>query len=88
MFGGNDTDGLTLTSHRILQENAYWLALCLTAVLPIRKSLSTWTFKTLEALNAEPLWHVLRLAISIGFLIIASILLVGDAYNPFIYFRF
>jgi alginate O-acetyltransferase complex protein AlgI len=88
MFGQNGTGAVSDLGERILQENAYWLFLCLVVVLPVRPYITGWVRKKLIDQNRVVTWQMVRLIIGITYLLISSVLLVGDAYNPFIYFRF
>jgi alginate O-acetyltransferase complex protein AlgI len=67
-----------------MTENIFWLAAALLLCLPV----APWIHASTERMLGKRSGQVLQLACSVIFLGVSVILLVGQSYNPFIYFRF
>jgi len=67
-----------------MTENIFWLAAALLLCLPV----APWIHASIERMLGKSSRQVLQLACSVIFLGVSVILLVGQSYNPFIYFRF
>jgi alginate O-acetyltransferase complex protein AlgI len=67
-----------------MTENIFWLAAALLLCLPV----APWIHASTERMLGKHSGQVLQLACSVIFLGVSVILLVGQSYNPFIYFRF
>jgi len=64
--------------------NIYWLIIALILCTPVYN-------KAMESLDQVKNKHVIgfvHIALNISFLLISTLLLVGQSYNPFIYFKF
>ncbi|NJL13594.1 MAG: MBOAT family protein [Microscillaceae bacterium] len=70
-----------------LRENAYWLLLSLILCLPVYPWLSGWFTLKMKYSNS-PLPWVLVTGFQFLLLLLSITLLVGNTYNPFIYYRF
>lgn len=90
MFGLNGNPLTEFTAEIQLQSNMFLLLIAAGASLPLMKHLKG----RLEALTAgrghwETAWNVLFYSIiPVVLLLLSTACLVGDSYNPFIYFRF
>ncbi len=90
MNGNELTDFVSLTK---LQNNMYLLALCVLVCTPFAKQIRVWFENFLidlprgQALRGA--WNVVFYSvIPVALLLLATAALVGDSYNPFIYFQF
>lgn len=90
MFGLNGNPLTEFTAEIQLQSNMFLLLIAAVASLPLMKHLKG----RLEALATgqghwETVWNVLFYSIiPVVLLLLSTACLVGDSYNPFIYFRF
>ena len=72
----------------VLAEHAYWLILTLLLCLPIYPLVETWwQSRGYQERYVELTWF-LTTALQFGLLLLSIALLVGNTYNPFIYYRF
>ncbi|GAB4398805.1 MAG: MBOAT family protein [Microscillaceae bacterium] len=70
-----------------LRENAYWLLLSIVLCLPVYPWVSAWFVHKMKY-KASPLPWVLVTGFQLFLLLLSITLLVGNTYNPFIYYRF
>ncbi len=86
LFGVRTNEIMSLRLEIVLWEHAYWLAAALIACLPVYH----WLSKGFKPLGTRFAGLITLFQISIQFVMLAvSIsLLVGNSFNPFIYFRF
>ena len=68
---------------QVLREHAFWFGLAVVLCLPMHRLMRRW-------LDDEgPAWiGAARVAVNVGILLVATSMLVGKSYNPFLYFRF
>ena len=73
---------LTIT----LQNNMFWLAAALVFCMPITQ----WVRRKVEVLpeQKQALCHSCAAVMNAGILFLCTAMLVGQSYNPFLYFRF
>ena len=90
MFGGHaGANALTASSQFV--NNLFFLILAVVAVIPVGKHLHEALTRAAEVSKNRVFVAVIRVgqAILPGILLILSVLaLIGDSYNPFLYFRF
>lgn len=90
LFGANGNALSSFTSEITLQGNLWLLCVCAIASTPLLK----WIGNKLEAYACghkvtEVAWNVVRYSIiPVILLLLSTACLVGDSYNPFIYFQF
>ena len=90
LFGANGNALVSFTTETILKNNVFLLAVSCFACLPAMK----WLRKTGEQFCREhggllTVWNVaVYSVIPIILLLLSTAALVGDSYNPFIYFQF
>ncbi len=71
----------------VLQENMFWIAITLILCLPIYLILNRFTQRLIIKKNsAVPI--IISNVFHLILLLIATAMLVGNSYNPFIYYRF
>jgi len=71
----------------VLKEHLYWLILTVLLCLPIYPIFAKW-LEGVVRLKAQPIYWLIVIGIQVVFLFLSIALLVGDSYNPFIYYRF
>jgi len=87
LFGGGSLSSpeVTLT----LQNNVFFLVIALVACLPVTKFLSRLAERaSARGKGAENAVFVLKYALVLALLLLSTIQLVGNSFNPFIYYRF
>lgn len=89
MFGSNAhltaTDELSI----VLREHLYWLALAILGCVPVYDALRARVREAVAGSRARQRWvGVGLMAMNLGILTVATTMLVGRSYNPFLYFRF
>ncbi len=90
MFGLNGNQLYNIEIGTVIANNIVFIAVCLIAVTPMVKNLAQrLREKSREGhIGYMRLYNTLNLVLPIVLLFLATIALVGDSYNPFIYFRF
>ena len=87
LFGGGSltTPEVTLT----LQNNMFFLIIALVACLPATRLLRKWEERiSARSKRAKSAVFVLKYALVLTLLLLSTIQLVGNSFNPFIYYRF
>jgi alginate O-acetyltransferase complex protein AlgI len=69
----------------LIFSNGYWLAFALIACMPIYPALQKMITQTFKM---DTGWRRIQIVLNILFLLISTSLLVGNSFNPFLYFRF
>ena len=89
MFGLNGNSFTALSSRLVFQNNMFFLAFCVVAVTPLGKTLGNMlknlSQKSTSWLTVYGIWDA---ALPILLLIMSSMALAGNSYNPFLYFQF
>ena len=90
MFGMNGNELLSFTSQTLLKNNMFLLAVSVFASLPLMKLLRQKIEVALVGTGfLQKAWNVVFYAvIPVVLLLLSTASLVGDSYNPFIYFQF
>ena len=87
LFGGAaaTTPEVTLA----LRNNVFFFALALVACLPVTRLLKQWAERvSARGKGAERAVFVLQYALVFALLLLSTIQLAGNSFNPFIYYRF
>ena len=90
LFGANGNALTSFTSMTILKNNMYLLMVSVFACLPVMKILR-WRLERFcgSRKGLRQIWNVvLYSVIPVILLLLSTAALVGDSYNPFIYFQF
>lgn len=87
LFGGAHRASWDLATLITIKEHAYWIIFTLIICMPVHKTVMNWLKKMT---TAERSVYAKYAFMSIDFLIlfIATAMLVGRSYNPFLYYRF
>lgn len=90
MFGAGSYALINVEIATIIINNILFIAVCVIAVTPLVK----WGAEQLRKISVKgriaymTVYNMLNIVLPIVLLLLATIALVGDSYNPFIYFRF
>jgi alginate O-acetyltransferase complex protein AlgI len=84
LFGMNGNAGTDFAALVSLKNNMYFLAFCLLAVTPFWQKL---IFRP-EWIKGGAMRWVVCGALPVAFLLLSTAALVGNSYNPFLYFKF
>ncbi len=86
LFGLNGNPLSSFVTVTMLENKLFLLLVCAVACTPLMSRLGAWLDARLDGLG---LWRVTRGAlIPIVLLLLSTCALVGESYNPFIYFQF
>ena len=90
LFGLNGNPLTSFTSHLQLQSHLYLLVVCMVASTPLMKTLGQKIASLAHSHGClGKCWDILFYSlIPAALLLISTACLVGDSYNPFIYFQF
>lgn len=90
LFGGNGNPGSDFASVTYLKNNLFLLAFCILVSTPLLKALGARLGRALRRTpGGARFWDaVIYAVIPVALLLLSTASLVGDSYNPFIYFRF
>lgn len=91
LFGLNGNALTSFTSHLQLQSHSYLLAAAIFASTPVMKLLRQKIESFVHSYDEDlcSLWNVVFYSIvPVLLLLLSTACLVGDSYNPFIYFQF
>ena len=90
MFGANGNELINFSVETILKSNVFILALSIFACTPAMKLLKG-KFEALSEKSAafRKVWNIVFYALlPVALLLLSTAALVGDSYNPFLYFQF
>jgi D-alanyl-lipoteichoic acid acyltransferase DltB (MBOAT superfamily) len=87
MFGKGTNENWNFELQLKMQENMFWLVIALLLCLPIYPWLDKM-FKRKLAKNKQAYLLIGSVVFGYALLIVATSMLVGKSYNPFIYYRF
>ena len=89
MFGLNHNGFIDLSTSVLFQNNLYLLIFCIIASTPLLKNIGTY-IKRLDLVHYRIpyLTYAYEIVIPPVLLILSLLALVGNSYNPFLYFQF
>jgi alginate O-acetyltransferase complex protein AlgI len=90
LFGLNGNPLSSFVAETMLKNNMFLLAVCVFASTPVTKNVMAWLENAMSGNGAtRTLWNlVVYSVIPVILLLLSTAALVGDSYNPFIYFQF
>jgi alginate O-acetyltransferase complex protein AlgI len=89
LFGATTQPGISPTLVPLIRANLLWLALALVLCMPVAPRLRELVLTASGRWRAGPsLAHGGLAVFNLGLLLVATAMLVGRTYNPFLYFRF
>lgn len=90
LFGLNGNALINLEAGTLILNNIVLIAVCVIAATPAAKIAARWirTKAVEDNITYMRFYNVLNIALPVILLFLSTIALVGNSYNPFIYFRF
>lgn len=88
MFGLSGRALIDLPTQLIMESNVYFTVLALVLCTPLLERIYKRAKDRLDKLTVSGAHGLMTPIINIALLLIVTTLLVGDTYNPFLYFRF
>jgi alginate O-acetyltransferase complex protein AlgI len=90
MFGMNGNALYSVESRTILMNNIYIIIVCIIACTPLVKWLANKLADRAKKSNIAYMrvYNVLNAVLPMALLALSTLSLIGDSYNPFIYYRF
>lgn len=89
MFGLNGNGFTDPETHMLFLNNIFFIIIAIFAVTPVMRNIGRVLSKTAkENAAAAKVFSVTQIAIPVILLLISTMMLVGDSYNPFLYFQF
>lgn len=90
MFGMNGNALYSIESKTIIENNIYIILICIIACTPLIKKTAEW-FRELAKKSHViyvGIYNILNTVVPMIMLALSTLSLIGDSYNPFIYYRF
>ena len=87
IFGANGNPATTLEFNLIFLANIYWLAFVMVFCMPVYLYMHRFV-KRRMVLGNGTIWWMQNYLVNGILLLLATMMLVGTSYNPFIYYRF
>ncbi len=87
MFGGAGRSLWDLQLEITLANNVFWIILAVVFCLPIVPKFKNWMQTKLSQGKQLSLFYV-QIGLNLVLLVVSTAMLVGQSYNPFLYFRF
>ena len=90
MFGGNGNSFTNVETNTIIINNIFFLIVAVVAATPLCRAAVT-KLKSAAAgkdILFTYIYNALNVVIPVILLFLSTIALIGNSYNPFIYFRF
>ena len=90
MFGGNGNSFTNVETNTIIINNIFFLIVAVVAATPLCSAAAT-KLKSVAAgkdIGFTYIYNALNVVIPVILLFLSTIALIGNSYNPFIYFRF
>jgi alginate O-acetyltransferase complex protein AlgI len=90
MFGMNGNALYSVESRTVLMNNIYIIIVCIIACTPLVKWLANKLADRARKSNIAYMrvYNVLNAVLPMALLALSTLSLIGDSYNPFIYYRF
>lgn len=89
MFGANGNAFSDFETLTVIKNHIIILIIAIIGSTPLVKSISAWLkYRAVRFKGAFAAYTVLQLVLPMGLLLLSAAALVGNSYNPFLYFRF
>ena len=90
MFGMNGNALINMESRTVIVNNIFIIIVCVIACTPFVKKIAEMAKQKARVAAAGHMWlyNALNVAVPIVLLALSTVALIGDSYNPFIYYRF
>ncbi len=88
MFAGNGNPLIDFETKTLLISNFIFVIIAIIAVTPLIKFISEKLKPKKSKTVYSVIYHIISATIPIVLLLLSTVMLVGDSYNPFLYFQF
>ncbi len=88
MFTLNGNNIIDFETKTLLSGNVFFIIIVLISVTPLAKNIFTLLKSKSSKKLSKALYNILMLIIPLVLLFISTLALVGDSFNPFLYFQF
>ena len=88
MFMQNGNNAIDFTTETIFKSNIFFIVIAIIAVTPLVKIIAQKMKEHSEKKLVKACYSAASVIFPLALLFLATIALVGDAYNPFLYFQF
>ncbi|MDQ3109229.1 MAG: MBOAT family protein [Bacteroidota bacterium] len=87
IFGATDNKLISFEFKIVFQENLYWMLFAIIMCMPVYLYIHRYAKRQL-VIGYSNMWWTINFCVNIILLGLATMMLVGTTYNPFIYYRF
>ena len=90
MFGMNGNALINMESRTVIVNNIFIIIVCVIACTPFVKKIAEMAKQKARVAAAGHMWlyNAFNVAVPVVLLALSTVALIGDSYNPFIYYRF
>ncbi len=88
MFAQNDNPLIDFETRTLLTGNFIFIIIAIIAVTPLIKFISEKLKPKKNKTVYSVIYHIITAIIPVILLLLSTVMLVGDSYNPFLYFQF
>ncbi len=88
MFAQNDNPLIDFETRTLLTSNFIFIIIAIIAVTPLIKFISEKLKPKKSKTAYSVIYHIITAIIPVILLLLSTVMLVGDSYNPFLYFQF
>lgn len=88
LFGLNGNGFIDFETKALLTSNLFFILVAIIAVTPLTKKAKTFFISKCDTEQKKKAYEIISIAIPVIILILSTLSLVGDSYNPFLYFQF
>jgi alginate O-acetyltransferase complex protein AlgI len=88
LFGLNGNGFLDFETKALLTSNLFFIVIAIIAVTPLTKKAKEFVISKCNTERKKKAYEIISIAIPVIILILSTLSLVGDSYNPFLYFQF
>ena len=88
LFGLNNNGFIDFETKTLLASNIFFILIAILSVTPISKRLKEIIISKCNTEKKQLVFEIISIAYPIILLILSTLSLVGDSYNPFLYFQF
>ncbi len=88
MFGLNDNGFIDFETKALLTSNLFFIVVAIIAVTPLTKKAKEFFISKCDTEKKVRVYEIISIVTPVIILILSTLSLVGDSYNPFLYFQF
>ena len=88
LVGLNGNGFIDFETKALLTSNLFFIVVAIAAVTPITKKAKEFFISKCDTEKKKKAYEIISIALPVIILILSTLSLVGDSYNPFLYFQF